>query len=508
MSLTNKAILLIMDGWGIGKHDKSDAIYNANTPFIDKLFQTVPNCTLLTHGLNVGLPEGQMGNSEVGHMNIGAGRIVYQMLTRIDKAFKDGEVENLLTFQNLIERAKFSGKKIHLIGLVSDGGVHSSMEHLALFCHLLKKEGLDGRTFIHAFTDGRDTDPMSGIGYIERLMQDERLGLAKFASCIGRYYAMDRDKRWERVKLAYDLLTKGKGISSTELIETIRNEYENGITDEFLNPIVVNGANGAPLAIIEEGDIVVNFNFRTDRGREISMVLTQFDFPEQEMKKLELDYITFTEYDKTYQNVNILFGNDDLSNTLGEVIEKNNLKQIRAAETEKYPHVTFFFSGGKEIAFEGEKRIMIASPKVATYDLQPEMSAIPLKNAILAEIESGEADFICVNFANPDMVGHTGVYSAIVKAVETVDMCVKELVEAGRQKGYSFIIIADHGNADFAINDDGSPNTAHSTNPVPCFLIGRDDAIMHNGILADVAPTILKLMGIEQPSIMTGKALF
>ena len=508
MSQTNKAILIIMDGWGIGKHDRSDAIFNADTPFIDHLFATVPNTTLLTHGLNVGLPEGQMGNSEVGHMNIGAGRIVYQMLTRIDKAFKDGEVAKLPAFQNLVERAKSTGKKIHLIGLVSDGGVHSSMEHLALFCQLLKKEGLDGRTFIHAFTDGRDTDPMSGIGYIESLMNDERLGLTKFASCIGRYYAMDRDKRWERVKLAYDLLTKGKGISSTELLESIRNEYENGITDEFLNPIVVNALNGAPLAIIEEGDIVVNFNFRTDRGREISMVLTQFDFPEQEMKKLDLDYITFTEYDKTYQNVNILFGTDDLSNTLGEVIEKRGLKQIRAAETEKYPHVTFFFSGGKETAFEGEKRIMIPSPKVATYDLQPEMSAIPLKNAILAEIESGEADFMCVNFANPDMVGHTGVYPAIVKAVETVDSCVKELVEAGKQKGYSFIIIADHGNADFAINEDGSPNTAHSTNPVPCFLIGREDAQMHNGILADVAPTILKLMHIDQPSEMTGKALF
>lgn len=508
MSQTNKAILIIMDGWGIGKHDRSDAIFNADTPFIDHLFATVPNTTLLTHGLNVGLPEGQMGNSEVGHMNIGAGRIVYQMLTRIDKAFKDGEVEKLHVFQNLVERAKSTGKKIHMIGLVSDGGVHSSIEHLALFCQLLKKEGLDDQTFIHAFTDGRDTDPMSGIGYIERLMQDERLGLAKFASCIGRYYAMDRDKRWERVKLAYDLLTKGKGISSTELLETIRNEYENGITDEFLNPIVVNGLNGSPLAIIEPGDIVVNFNFRTDRGREISMALTQFDFPEQEMKKLDLDYITFTEYDKTYQNVNILFGTDDLSNTLGEVVEKHHLQQIRAAETEKYPHVTFFFSGGKETAFEGEKRIMIPSPKVATYDLQPEMSAIPLKNAILAEIESGEADFMCVNFANPDMVGHTGVYPAIVKAVETVDSCVKELVEAGKQKGYSFIIIADHGNADFAINEDGSPNTAHSTNPVPCFLIGREDAQMHNGILADVAPTILKLMNIDQPAEMTGKALF
>ena len=498
---------MILDGWGKSPDPRVSAIDNANTPFIDSLYTKYPNAQLRTDGLNVGLPEGQMGNSEVGHMNLGAGRIVYQDLAKINLAVQNKNVNQEKPLIDAFKYALENNKKLHFLGLVSNGGVHSHTSHLYGLLDAAKEYGLE-KIFVHAFTDGRDVDPKSAASDVQLLENHIQNTPAKIATVIGRYYAMDRDKRWERVKLAYDLLTKGKGISSTELLETIRNEYENGITDEFLNPIVVNGLNGSPLAIIEPGDIVINFNFRTDRGREISMALTQFDFPEQDMKKLDLDYITFTEYDKTYQNVNILFGTDDLSNTLGEVIEKHHLQQIRAAETEKYPHVTFFFSGGKETAFEGEKRIMIPSPKVATYDLQPEMSAIPLKNAILAEIESGEADFMCVNFANPDMVGHTGVYSAIVKAVETVDSCVKELVEAGKQKGYSFIIIADHGNADFAINEDGSPNTAHSTNPVPCFLIGREDAQMHKGILADVAPTILKLMNIDQPAEMTGKALF
>ena len=508
MHKIQKAILIIMDGWGIGRHDKSDAIYNANTPFIDRLFHSVPHSTLLTHGLNVGLPEGQMGNSEVGHLNIGAGRIVYQMLTRIDKAFAEGEVEKIEVLKRIIEKAKRENKKIHLIGLVSDGGVHSSIDHLINLCEIFKNNGLDNQTFIHAFTDGRDTDPKGGIDYLKNLIANPKIGETKVASCIGRYYAMDRDKRWERIKLAYDLLTKGIGEEMTDLLETIEKSYKNDVTDEFLKPISVRNRNGEPLAIIEEGDIVINFNFRTDRGREITLALTQKDFLEQEMKWLNLDYTTFTEYDKTYENVSILFGNDDLANTLGEVIAHKNLRQIRAAETEKYPHVTFFFSGGREKEFTNEKRIMIPSPKVATYDLQPEMSAIPLKEAMLKEIEMAETEFICINFANADMVGHTGVYSAIVKAVETVDGCVEELVDAGLKKGYQFIIIADHGNADFAINDGGTPNTAHSMNPVPCFLVGNNEAKMQDGILADIAPTLLKMMGLEQPKEMTGKALF
>ena len=508
MHKIQKAILIIMDGWGIGRQDKSDAIYNAHTPFIDALFHTVPHSTLLTHGLNVGLPDSQMGNSEVGHLNIGAGRIVYQMLSRIDKAFADGEVEKSEAIQRVIQKAKAQNKKIHLIGLVSNGGVHASIEHLIMLCEIFKNNGLDNQTFIHAFTDGRDTDPKGGINYLKNLMANPKIGQTKVASCIGRYYAMDRDKRWERIKIAFDLLTQGKGEKSTDLVKTIGESYENEVTDEFLKPISIRDKNDQPLAIIQEGDIVINFNFRTDRGREITLALTQKDFPEQEMKHLNLDYTTFTEYDKTFENVNIFFENNDLTNTLGEVIAQKNLKQIRAAETEKYPHVTFFFSGGREKEFVNEKRIVIPSPNVATYDLQPEMSAIPLNNALLQEIEMAETEFMCINFANADMVGHTGVYSAIVKAVETVDACVKELVEAGLKKDYQFIIIADHGNADFAINDDGTPNTAHSMNPVPCFLVGNNKVKMHDGILADVAPTLLKMMGIEQPQEMSGKALY
>ncbi|MFM9944400.1 MAG: 2,3-bisphosphoglycerate-independent phosphoglycerate mutase [Bacteroidia bacterium] len=508
MNKIQKAILIIMDGWGLGKHDISDAIYNADTPFIDSLYKSVPNSQLLTYGLNVGLPSGQMGNSEVGHLNIGAGRIVYQMLTRIDKAFADREVEKIAVLRNIIEKAKAQNKKIHLIGLVSDGGVHSSMEHLINLCEILKNNGLDNQTFIHAFTDGRDTDPKGGLEYLKNVMTNPKIGRAKIASCIGRYYAMDRDKRWERIKLAYDLLTAGVGKKTTDLLNAINESYKNEVTDEFLMPISLTNIDGKPLAIIEDGDIVINFNFRTDRGREITLALTQKDFPLHEMKRLNLDYTTFTEYDKTYENVRILFENDDLNNTLGEMVSKNNLRQIRAAETEKYPHVTFFFSGGREKEFANEKRIMIPSPKVATYDLQPEMSAIPLKDAILKEIEMAEAEFMCINFANADMVGHTGVYPSIVKAVEIVDSCVKQLVEAGLRKGYQFVIIADHGNADHALNDNGTPNTAHSMNPVPCFLVGNNEAIMNDGILADIAPTILKIMGLQQPIEMTGKTLF
>lgn len=504
----NKVILVILDGWGIGKHDKSDAVFNAETPFVDSLFKNTPNSKLLTHGLNVGLPDGQMGNSEVGHMNIGAGRIVYQMLTRIDKAFADNEPQNSDVLKNLMNIAKNQNKKIHLIGLVSDGGVHSSISHLVSLCEILKDNKLENQTFIHAFTDGRDTDPQSGIGFINELTNNPKTKNIKIASCIGRYYAMDRDKRWERVKIAYDLLTKGVGEKTDNIEDAIKKSYENIITDEFIKPISVCDRSGSQLAIIEDGDIVINFNFRTDRGREITMALTQQDFDEYEMKKLNLHYLTFTEYDKNFNNIEVLFGNSDITNTLGEVVSKYHIKQVRAAETEKYPHVTFFFSGGRETVFENEKRILIPSPKVATYDLKPEMSAIELKEAVISEINKNEAGFFCINFANPDMVGHTGIYSAIVKAVETVDLCLEEIVEIGQKNNYKFIIIADHGNADFAINSDGTPNTAHSTNPVPCFVLGLQNIKMNDGILADVAPSILKIMGIEKPVEMTGKALF
>jgi len=508
MNKFNKAVLIIMDGWGIGRHDKSDAVYSAETPFIDSLYYSVPNTTLLTHGLHVGLPEGQMGNSEVGHLNIGAGRIVYQMLTRIDKAFKEKEVESIPAFQRLIQKAKIEQKNIHLIGLVSDGGVHSSMEHLMELCHILKSNGLDSQTFIHAFTDGRDTDPKSSLNFLSSLMMDERLGHTRIASCVGRYYAMDRDKRWERIKVAYDMMTKGMGTGSYNLLEAIEASHNLGITDEFLEPIVMLGADNKAVATIQEGDIVINFNFRTDRGREITMALTQIDFPEFEMRKLHLDYTTLTEYDKTYENVGVLFDVDDLSNTMGEVLSAHNLTQVRAAETEKYPHVTFFFSGGREDAFLHEKRILMPSPKVSTYDLQPEMSAIPLMNAVIDVMEKESPDFICLNFANADMVGHTGVFPAIIKAVETVDDCVRKIVDTGLTHHYTFLIIADHGNADYAVNEDGTPNTAHTMNPVPCFLVGKKDATMHPGILADVAPTLLKIMGIEKPVEMTGTPLF
>lgn len=508
MTNHNKVILIILDGWGIGRHDKSDAVFNADTPFVDSLFKSFPNSQLLTHGLNVGLPEGQMGNSEVGHLNIGAGRIVYQMLTRIDKAFAEKEVEKSGVLQNVLNFAKTNNKKIHLIGLVSDGGVHSSIAHLISLCEILQNNGLEKQTFIHAFTDGRDTDPQNGINYIETLKNNEFTKNIKIASCIGRYYAMDRDKRWERVKLAYDLLTKAKGEKFNDVSYGIKKSYEAGVTDEFIKPISVSNEQGNQLAVIENGDIVINFNFRTDRGREITMALTQQDFEEFEMKKLDLKYLTFTEYDKEFKNVEILFENRDITNTLGEIISKNEIQQIRAAETEKYPHVTYFFSGGRETVFENEKRILVPSPKIATYDLKPEMSAIELKEGVINEINKNQTGFFCINFANPDMVGHTGVYPAIVKAVETVDGCVKEIVETGTQSGYKFIIIADHGNADFAINEDGTPNTAHSMNPVPCFITGIENIKMHNGILADVAPTILKMMGIEKPDEMTGKSLY
>ena len=501
-----KVALLILDGWGFGKNDSSNAILAANTPFFDSCLEKYPYAKLEASGEAVGLPAGQMGNSEVGHMNLGAGRVVYQELGRLHKAVKDGDFNKNEVLQNAFQYAKENNKKVHLIGLVSDGGVHAHTLHIKGLCDAAKNFGLKD-VFVHAFTDGRDTDPNSGVNYLSDLESYLQTSTGKIASAIGRYYAMDRDNRWERIKLAYDLLVKGEGEKTNNLIESIKNSYEQNITDEFLQPLVKVDSNNNPIAVIEENDVVICFNFRTDRGREITLALTQKEFTEQGMKPLNLHYITMTTYDETYKNVSVMFTKDDLNNTLGEVLEANQKNQIRIAETEKYPHVTFFFSGGREKEFENEKRIMIPSPKVATYDLQPEMSANGIKEAILPEIEKGWADFICLNFANPDMVGHTGVFDAVVKAVETVDSCTQAVVEAGLKNGYSFIIIADHGNADYMINEDGSVNTAHTTNLVPCILIDKDHKQIKDGKLGDIAPTVLKLLGITAPKEMGGEIL-
>ena len=503
---THKVVLIILDGWGIGKGDRTDAIAQASTPFIDHLRATVPHSTLLTDGVNVGLPAGQMGNSEVGHLNIGAGRVVYQDLLRIDRAVADGSLEQNAVLQQAFTEAKKSGKRLHFIGLVSKGGVHSSQAHLTALCGMASRAGVP-EVFIHAFTDGRDADPKSGLRYISEVQEGLKGTTARFASIIGRYYAMDRDKRWERVKKAYDLLVRGTGTPVKDVLDALRTSYAEGKTDEFVEPHFVAGTDGAPVAAIREGDVVICFNFRTDRCREITQVLTQQEFPEQGMKPLSLHYVTMTMYDHRYQNVPVIFTKDDLKMTLGEVVAKAGLKQARIAETEKYPHVTFFFSGGREEPFPGEERIMIPSPKVATYDLQPEMSAVPMTDAVVDVLQKGEVSFVCLNYANPDMVGHTGVFNAIVKAVEVTDACAKRVVEAGRANGYSFVIIADHGNADQALNDDGTPNTAHSTNPVPVFLVDERPFTLHKGILADVAPTILELLEMEKPAEMTGSSL-
>ncbi len=501
-----KVALLILDGWGIGDGSKSDAIANANTPFVDSLYKKHPHSTLLTSGENVGLPNGQMGNSEVGHLNIGAGRVVYQDFALINKAVREKTIDTNPELVKAFEYAKQNNKAIHFIGLVSEGGVHSSQAHLHYLCDLAKAKGLEN-VFIHAFTDGRDCDPKSGLGYISNLEEHLKTSSGKIASVVGRYYAMDRDKRWERVKFAYDLLIKGEGKKTQNIIKAIAGSYSENITDEFIKPIIHTDSSGNPIGIIKENDVVVCFNFRTDRCREITQVLTQQDMTEQGMKILPLYYVTMTNYDASFKNIHILYDKDNLSNTLGEVLEKAGKKQIRIAETEKYPHVTFFFSGGREKEFAGEKRIMAPSAKVATYDLKPEMSALELTDAIIPEIQKGDTDFICLNFANADMVGHTGDYNAVIKAVETVDACTKRVVEAGIQNGYSFIIIADHGNSDFMINPDGSPNTAHSTNPVPCILIDSDHKNIKDGKLADIAPTILKIMGISIPKEMSGNVL-
>jgi 2,3-bisphosphoglycerate-independent phosphoglycerate mutase len=502
-----RAMLVIMDGWGIGKAPSADAIRQANVPFVSSLYEKFPNTTLVTCGEDVGLPDGQMGNSEVGHLNLGAGRIVYQELQRIHVAIRSGEFALNEQVRSAIEYAREQKRPMHLIGLVSDGGVHSHTEHLKAITSLCHAAGLHD-VFIHAFTDGRDTDPKSGLGYLQSLQQHLDNSCGHIASVIGRYYAMDRDKRWERVKLAYDAMVHGLGETTTDPINALKEAYGSGETDEFIKPRIVTHPDGSPLARISDGDAVICFNFRTDRCREITEVLTQRDFPEFGMKALSLDYTTMTEYDKTFKNVKVIFRNDNLTMTLGEVIANAGLKQIRIAETEKYPHVTFFFSGGREAPFEGERRIMAPSPKVATYDLKPEMSAFELTDAIVPEIESRSADFICLNYANADMVGHTGDFKAAIKAVETVDQCVKRVVEAGLEAGYTIFLTADHGNADFMINEDGSPNTAHTLNLVPLFVIDKNwKGTVRPGKLGDIAPSILQMMGLSIPTEMTGNIL-
>jgi 2,3-bisphosphoglycerate-independent phosphoglycerate mutase len=501
-----KVILVIMDGWGLGNVKASDAIQNANVPFVQSLYSRFPNTTLTTCGEAVGLPEGQMGNSEVGHLNLGAGRVVYQELQRINVAIREGELAQNKTLQDTIDYALENKKPLHLIGLVSNGGVHSHINHLKALLDVCKAKGLN-EVYVHAFTDGRDCDPKSGLGFMEELQAHMAISTGKIATVDGRYYAMDRDNRWERVQLAYDAMVKGVGEKASSGVEAVRQAYAQNITDEFIKPTVIEEA-GKPVATIQAGDVVLCFNFRTDRCREITKALSQADFPDHGMQKLPLYYTTMTEYDSTFENVHVIFENDNLNKTLGEVLELNGKKQIRIAETEKYPHVTFFFSGGRETTFEGEKRILVPSPKVATYDLKPEMSAIELTDAIVPEIEAGSADFICLNYANADMVGHTGIFEAAVKAVETVDKCVERVVTAALKNNYTVFLTADHGNADYMVNPDGTPNTAHTLNLVPFFIIDKNwEGKIKPGKLGDVAPTILTMMNLPIPAEMTGDVL-
>lgn len=504
--MTKKVILVIMDGWGLGKVKTSDAIQNANVPFVSSLYTKYPNTTLVTCGEDVGLPEGQMGNSEVGHLNLGAGRIVYQELQRINVAIRDGSFHQNPALLESIRTAKKRQTTLHLLGLVSDGGVHSHLHHLKAILDTCKREGLTN-VAIHVFTDGRDTDPKSGLDFVTQLQEHCAATVGRIASVSGRYFAMDRDKRWERVKLAYDALVLGQGEHSPDAITAISNAYQHNITDEFIKPTVIHSP-AEPPVVIKDGDVVISFNFRTDRCREITQVLTQTDMPDFSMRKLRIHYTTMTEYDKTYENVQVIFETDNLNNTIGEVLQRNGKKQIRIAETEKYPHVTFFFNGGRELPFDNEERIMIPSPKVATYDMQPEMSAFELTDAIVPQIENETADFICLNYANADMVGHTGIFAAAIRAVETVDTCVNRLVTAALAHGYTVFLTADHGNADYMINEDGSPNTAHTLNPVPFFIIDKDwRGTVKPGKLGDLAPTILTMMGLPIPAEMTGNIL-
>ena len=504
--MSKKVILMILDGWGKSPDPKVSAIDNANIPFINSLYKKYPHAQLRTDGLNVGLPDGQMGNSEVGHMNLGAGRIVYQDLAKINLAVANNTLSQEKVLVEAFEYAKANNVNVHLLGLLSDGGVHSHTSHLRSLIDATEAFGLE-KVFVHAFTDGRDVDPKSGALYLEDLFNYTYNKKVKLASVIGRYYAMDRDKRWERVKLAYDLLVNGIGKKSKDAVLSVLDSYKNNITDEFIEPLIMVDNNNNPLATINENDVVIFFNFRTDRGRELTEALSQKDFVEQKMQKLNLYYVTLTNYDETYKNVKVVYNKDNITETLGEVLEKAGKSQIRIAETEKYPHVTFFFSGGRENPFEGESRILKNSPKVATYDLQPEMSAFELTNALVPEIEKNAVDFVCLNFANGDMVGHTGIMSAAIQACEAVDKCVEQVVKAALASDYVTLIIADHGNCETMINPDGSPNTAHTTNPVPIIAVANEKINIHDGVLGDIAPTILELMQIMKPAVMTGKSL-
>ncbi len=493
---------MILDGWGKSPDPKVSAVDNANTPFIDSLYKNYPNANLLTDGMNVGLPEGQMGNSEVGHMNLGAGRIVYQDLAKINLAVKENTLKDEKVLKDAFLHAKTHNKAVHFLGLYSDGGVHSHISHLKGLIEASETYDLEN-VFVHAFTDGRDVDPRSGKGFLIDLNAFCSHRKAKLATVIGRYYAMDRDKRWERVKLAYDLLVNSVGEKTNNIADAIQRNYDSGITDEFIHPIVITDGEGNPVAKINEDDVVIFFNFRTDRGRELTQVLNQLDFHEENMHKLRLYYVTLTNYDDSFQGIHVVYDKDNIKETLGEVLSNAGKKQIRIAETEKYPHVTFFFNGGREIPFDGEQRILCPSPKVPTYDLQPEMSAYEIRDAIIPELEKGEVDFVCLNFANPDMVGHTGDMKAAIKACETVDSCAQSVITAALKNGYTTLVIADHGNCETMINPDGSPNTAHTTNPVPLILVDPDIKEIRDGVLADIAPTILKLMGVPQPESMT-----
>ena len=503
--MNKKVILMILDGWGNSPDPKVSAIDNADTNFIDSLYKKYPYSTLRTDGLHVGLPEGQMGNSEVGHMNLGAGRIVYQDLTKINISIEKNKLKKEKVIAETFEFAKNNNKKIHFLGLISDGGVHSHTDHLKGLIDIAKEYNVE--SYIHGFTDGRDVDPKSGSGYISDLNDYIKNSPNQIASITGRYFAMDRDNRWERIKIAYDALINAKGEKSSNLIRSIQNSYDNGCTDEFIKPIIKVDSNNQPLSTIKNGDVVIFFNFRTDRGRELTKVLSQNDNLDFDMKKLNLHYVTMTNYDNTFSNIKVIFNKSNLDNTLGEILEKNNKSQLRISETEKYPHVTFFFSGGRENSFKGESRILKNSPKVATYDLKPEMSAYEITDSLVKEIDIGKQDFICLNFANGDMVGHTGSMKAAIKACEAVDKCVETVINCANKNNYTTILIADHGNCETMINADGTPNTAHTTNPVPVILIDKDLKNIKNGILGDIAPTILKLMGVKKPKEMTQESL-
>ena len=497
---------MILDGWGLGKDPKVSAIDKAKTPYIDSLYKNYPSAKLTTFGESVGLPKGQMGNSEVGHINLGAGRIVHQELAKINIAIENNTFQNQQNLKNSLKTIQKTNKKLHLIGLLSDGGVHSHINHLESLLDICEKMKISN-ICIHVFTDGRDVDPKSGIDFIIRLNNKIKSSGAKIATVIGRYFAMDRDNRWERIKKSYDLLTKGIGKKSNNIKNSISKSYKNGISDEFIEPIVITDENGNPNGLIEEEDHVIFFNFRTDRGRQLTRALTQEDFPDLEMKKLKLNFLTMTNYDESFKGLNVIYNSENLKDTLGEILENNNKTQIRIAETEKYPHVTFFFNGGREKPFKNENRILCPSPKVATYDLKPEMSAIEVKDIIIKEIKKSNTDFICLNFANPDMVGHTGNISAAIKACEVIDTCSEEIIKNAMENNYSIIVIADHGNCDIMKNQDGSPNTAHTTNMVPIIVVDKQINKVFDGILGDIAPTILDLMNIKKPALMTGKSL-